>query len=82
MASKTYGYARVSSRDQNLDRQTDALARFGIAGSRVFADRASGRDFERPEYRRMLEALRPGDTVVVKSVDRFGRNYEEILEEW
>ena len=82
MASKTYGYARVSSRDQNLDRQTDALARFGIAGSRVFADRASGRDFERPEYRRMLEALRPGDTVVVKSIDRFGRNYEEILEEW
>lgn len=82
MGSITYGYARVSSRDQNLDRQMDALTRFGVKGARVFADRASGRDFERPEYRRMLGALRPGDTVVVKSIDRFGRNYEEVLEEW
>lgn len=82
MASKTYGYARVSSRDQNLDRQTDALARFGVRTSLVFADKASGRNFERPEYRRMLAALSPGDIVVVKSIDRFGRNYEEILEEW
>lgn len=82
MTSKTYGYARVSSRDQNLDRQTDALARFGVRTSLVFADKASGRNFERPEYRRMLAALSPGDIVVVKSIDRFGRNYEEILEEW
>ena len=82
MASRTYGYARVSARDQNLDRQMDALAAFGVSGERVFADRASGRDFERPEYQRLLEALRRGDVVVVKSIDRFGRNYEEILEEW
>lgn len=82
MASRTYGYARVSARDQNLDRQMDALAAFGVSGERVFADRASGKDFERPEYRRMLGSLRRGDVVVVKSIDRFGRNYEEILEEW
>lgn len=78
----TYGYARVSTKDQNLDRQMDALAAFGVDSERVFADKASGRDFERPEYRRMLESLRPGDTVVVKSLDRFGRDYEEVLEEW
>ena len=82
MASRTYGYARVSARDQSLDRQMDALEAFGVSGERVFADRASGRDFDRPEYRRMLGALRRGDVVVVKSIDRFGRNYEEILEEW
>ena len=82
MASRTYGYARVSARDQNLDRQMDALAAFGVSGERVFADRASGRDFERPEYQRLLGALRRGDVVVVKSIYRFGRNYEEILEEW
>ena len=82
MASKTYGYARVSARDQNLDRQMDALAAFGVSCEHVFADRASGKDFERPEYRRMLSSLRRGDVVVVKSIDRFGRNYEEILEEW
>lgn len=82
MASRKYGYARVSARDQNLDRQMDALEAFGVSSERVFADRASGRDFERPEYRRMLGALRRGDVVVVKSIDRFGRNYEEILEEW
>ena len=82
MASRTYGYARVSARDQNLDRQMDALAAFGVSGERVFAARASGRDFERPEYQRVLGALRRGDVVVVKSIDRFGRNYEEILEEW
>ena len=82
MASRTYGYARVSARDQNLDRQMDALAAFGVSGERVFADRASSRDFERPEYQRLLGALRRGDVVVVKSIDRFGRNYEEILEEW
>ena len=82
MASRTYGYARVSARDQNLDRQMDALAAFGVSGERVFADRASGRDFERPEYQRLLGALRRGDVVVVKSIDRFGRNSEEILEEW
>lgn len=82
MGATTYGYARVSAKDQNLDRQMDALAAFGIEASRVFADKASGRDFDRPEYRRMLERIEPGDVVVVKSIDRFGRNYDEIIEEW
>lgn len=82
MGPTTYGYARVSTKDQNLGRQMDALAAFGVHASRVFADKASGRDFDRPEYRRMLECIEPGDVVVVKSIDRFGRNYDEIIDEW
>lgn len=80
MAGKVYGYARVSTRDQNLDRQLDALHAFGV--DKVFADKASGRDFERPQWRRMVRALRRGDVLVVKSIDRFGRNYEEIICQW
>ena len=82
MTGKVYGYARVSSKDQNLDRQLDALHEFGVKSDMVFADKASGKDFERPEYRRMVEMLCEGDVVVVKSIDRLGRNYDEILEEW
>lgn len=82
MAQKTYGYARVSSRDQNLARQMDALRGFGISEDEVFADKASGKDFDRPAYRRLMATLHEGDTLVVKSIDRLGRNYEEILEEW
>lgn len=78
----TYGYARVSSRDQNLDRQMDALAAFGVPSANVFSDKASGKDFDRPAYRRLVSAMRPGDVLVVKSIDRLGRNYNEILEEW
>ncbi len=77
---KTYGYARVSTREQNLDRQLDALAAFGV--DEVFADKASGKDFERPEYRRLMGALAAGDVLVVKSIDRLGRDYDEILEQW
>lgn len=80
MARRVFGYARVSTRDQNLDRQLDALREFGV--EEVFADRASGRDFERPEWRRMVGLLSEGDLLVVKSIDRFGRNYEEILDQW
>lgn len=80
MARRVFGYARVSSRDQNLDRQLDALREFGV--EEVFADKASGRDFERPEWRRMVGLLSEGDLLVVKSIDRFGRNYEEILDQW
>lgn len=80
MAGRTYGYARVSSRDQNLDRQIDALEAFGV--DEVFADKASGRDFERPEWRRLVAPLCEGDVLVVKSIDRFGRSYDEILEQW
>ena len=82
MEGKVYGYARVSSKDQNLDRQLDALTSFGVEAGMVFADKASGKDFERPEYRRLVGLLEEGDVLVVKSIDRLGRNYEEILAEW
>lgn len=77
-----YGYARVSSRDQNLNRQLDALSAYGVEPANVFADRASGKDFDRPQYRELLHALASGDVLVVLSIDRLGRNYSEILEEW
>lgn len=80
MAGRTYGYARVSTREQNLDRQLDALHEFGA--DEVFADKASGKDFDRPEWLRMVAALQEGDVLVVKSIDRFGRNYEEIIDQW
>ncbi len=78
----TFGYARVSSRDQNLDRQIRALEEFGVEEGLLFADKASGRDFERPAYRELVARMRPGDVLAVKSIDRLGRNYEEILAEW
>lgn len=77
-----YGYARVSSRDQNLDRQIDSLLEFPIERKRIYADKASGKDFDRPKYRRLLSRLAPGDVLVVKSIDRLGRDYNEILEQW
>ena len=82
MAGLTYGYARVSSRDQNLDRHLDALTGFGVERARIYADKASGRDFERLEYRRLVEVLDAGDVLAVKSIDRLGRNYEEVIEQW
>ena len=82
MTEKTYGYARVSSKEQNLDRQLDALAEFGLKSTQIFADKASGKDFKRPQWRRLTRRLRAGDVLVVKSIDRLGRNYDEIIEEW
>ena len=81
-AGTLYGYARVSARDQNLARQLDALRQFGVPSDRIFADKASGKDFERPAWRQLTGSLAPGDVLIVKSIDRFGRNYEEIQEEW
>ncbi len=78
----TYGYARVSSRDQNLNRQIDALIEFGVERGCIFTDKASGKDFQRPEYRRLLRQLVKGDVLAIKSIDRLGRNYDEILEQW
>ena len=65
-----YGYARVSSRDQNLARQYDALRKFPVEHDNIFADKASGKDFNRPNYRRLLKRLKPGDVIVIKSIDR------------
>lgn len=79
---KTYGYARVSARDQNLQRQIAAFAEFGIDKSRMYADKKSGKGFERKEYKKLLLKLRSGDLLVIKSIDRLGRNYDQIIEEW
>lgn len=77
-----YGYARVSAKDQNLARQLDALGEVGLTPDAIYTDKASGKDFNRPAYRRLMRKLRPGDVVFVKSIDRLGRNYHEIIEEW
>lgn len=82
MKETTYGYLRVSSRDQNEERQRIALLKFGVAESNIFLDKQSGKDFQRPGYQKLLRQLKPGDTLVIKSIDRLGRNYEEILEQW
>lgn len=79
---RTFGYARVSSQDQNLDRQINAFLEFGIDRRNIYADKASGKDFNRPKYRSLVRKLKTGDVLVIKSIDRLGRNYEEILEEW
>ena len=78
----TYGYIRVSSRDQNEDRQRIAMREAGVEDARIYMDKQSGKDFDRPGYRRLLKKLKPGDTLIIKSIDRLGRNYEEILEQW
>lgn len=78
----TFGYARVSSKDQNLNRQLDALREFPVKRGSVFVDRISGKDFARPGYRALVRRLKPGDTVVVKSIDRLGRDYDDILDQW
>ena len=80
--STSYGYVRVSSKEQNTDRQRIAMRDFGIADENVFTDKQSGKDFDRPAYRRLVRKLKPDDTLVIKSIDRLGRNYDEILEQW
>ena len=78
----TYGYIRVSSRDQNEDRQRIAMREAGVEDVRIYMDKQSGKDFDRPGYRRLLKKIKPGDTLIIKSIDRLGRNYDEILEQW
>ncbi len=80
--SKVYGYIHVSSADQNEDRQLVALRSCKVPECNLFVDKQSGKDFERPEYRRMLRRLKRDDLLYVKSIDRLGRNYGEILEQW
>ena len=77
-----YGYARVSSRDQNIDRQIIALKEVGVEEENIFIDKQSGKDFNRPSYQELLETIKTGDMVIIKSIDRLGRNYSEILEQW
>ncbi len=79
---RKYGYVRVSTKEQKTDRQMDALEAYGIPEDRIFIDQLSGKDFERPEYRRLLRRMKRSDVLVIKSIDRLGRNYNEILEQW
>lgn len=77
-----YGYCRVSTRDQNEARQIIAMKEYGVEESAIFLDKLSGKDFNRPQYKRIIRKLKPGDVIVIKSIDRLGRNYDEILEQW
>ena len=79
---EVYGYVRVSTKDQCEERQLIAMEEFGVPETNIFLDKLSGKDFERPRYKRLLRKLRPGDVVVVKSIDRLGRNYGEIQDQW
>ena len=82
MSGIMYGYARVSTRTQNEDRQLIALREFGVAAKDIVVEKQSGKNFDRPLYQALVELFRPGDILVVKSIDRLGRNYDDILEQW
>lgn len=82
MSNQVFGYVRVSTQDQNEARQVIAMQEFGIDMQHLFIEKQSGKDFNRPQYQRLLRKLKPGDTLVIKSIDRLGRNYNEIIEQW
>lgn len=82
MGNKIYGYVRVSTKEQNEDRQLIALREFPVTEENIYMDKLSGKDFNRPQYKKLLKKIRSGDLLVVKSIDRLGRNYEEILVQW
>ena len=82
MSPTTYAYIRVSSKDQNLARQYASLKPYSIPDKNIFADKKSGRDFNRPAYRKLLRRMKEGDLLYLPSIDRLGRNYAEILEQW
>ena len=79
---KVYGYVRVSSTDQHEDRQLIAMTERGVPENCIYMDKQSGKDFARPRYRALIKKLRPGDQLCITSIDRLGRNYEEIQEQW
>ncbi len=79
---KKYGYIRVSTREQNLERQILAMKKEGIEDKNMYSDQMSGKDFNRPQYNRLMKKLKPGNLLIIKSIDRLGRNYTEILEQW
>ena len=80
--TKTFAYCRVSSTDQNEDRQVEAMLELGINERDIFVDKCSGKNFDRPQYQALKLQLREGDVLVIKSIDRLGRNYKQICEEW
>lgn len=80
--AEIYGYIRVSTKEQNEERQVIALESFGVSQNNTYLDKQSGKDFNRPQYKRLLRKIKKGDTLVVKSIDRLGRNYDDILEQW
>ena len=77
-----YGYVRVSTREQNEERQIIALRAVSVPEENIFLDKQSGKDFQRPQYQKLVKKLKPDDLLYIKSIDRLGRNYEEILEQW
>ena len=77
-----YGYVRVSTKEQNEDRQLIALHEVGVLQKNIYMDKQSGKDFNRPQYKKLLKKLKPGDLLYIKSIDRLGRNYEEIQNQW
>ena len=79
---RIYGYVRVSTKEQNEDRQLLALIEHGLLAENIFIDKQSGKDFNRPKYQQLMRKLKPGDTLFVKSIDRLGRDYEEIMNQW
>ena len=82
MGNKTYGYIRVSTREQNIDRQMNSIMEVGVDEKNIFIDRQSGKDFQRPAYEKMIRKMKKEDLLIVKSIDRLGRNYQDIMEQW
>lgn len=80
--SNTYGYVRVSSTTQNIDRQMEEMYKLGLTDKQIFIDKQSGKDFERPNYQKLKRKLKKDDLLIIKSIDRLGRNYEMIISEW
>jgi DNA invertase Pin-like site-specific DNA recombinase len=81
LTGSIYGYVRVSTREQNEDRQLIALREVGVSDKNIFMDKQSGKDFERPQYKKLLRKMKKDDLLYIKSIDRLGRNYEEILQQ-
>ena len=82
MEGKIYGYIRVSSKDQNEERQMIALRGKGVKDKNIFIDKKSGKDFDRPQYKKLVKKVKPGDLLMIQSIDRLGRNYEEVQNQW
>lgn len=82
MKKQQYGYVRVSTKEQHTDRQMAAMEKAGILRNHIYEDKQSGKDFERPQYKRLIRKLKPGDVLYIKSIDRLGRDYDEIIQQW